>query len=168
MKKILVLIISIIAILSGCGNSSKDEWNSGVETSGTERNSIVTMRANNKEYTLSFNLPEDISQYIDFKIEPIEGTVGGGTSATINFEKDDKTTVLGTFKLYNIGDYDNIKSQEESVDNVVIRNEDEGMNVVLTYKAMDSIPFEEGTEEYKLIENYSLAIGDILSSVILE
>lgn len=163
MKKFKVFAVCIISFLMlyGCTNSKDTVSNTNnTDNVETQQKSIsAIMNLNDKEYMLSIDIPKNLQQYITFETEE----VGQTNMVLVRFEKEDKIANIGTFILYNQKDYEDIKSQDLPIGDVVVENKDEGF--VLTYTGMQDSVFEKDTEEYNIVMEYANSLGDILSSV---
>lgn len=126
-----------------------------------EANMKTVLQLGEKRYALSFAVPENLEEYLSFGIFSRQ-------DAAISVQMDFQGQVgnVGSFVLYDAGEYDQLKQEEVPLETELLRVESE--NIVLAYGGLQDSVFEPGTEAARMVLRYQEALGDILKTVRVE
>ncbi len=155
--KIVLPFCIVSSMLVACGSSNNQTTTTteptSLEESPTEKTIDNTFLYENKDLNISFELPKVIEDKVSFEIENDDDI----NTLYINYGEGDKMAILAMIQDMSIAKWEEIL-KEDGPKPVELGKNDK--RVVVIYP-LQSNPFEQGTNEYDIINKYTEQVSCI-------
>ena len=156
----IIIIIAAIGLISNTMKKGKQpESLDSADNSSTKVEETITksvdFSADGKELSFSVNFPN----YIKLNVEKEKMDNQEYNVVYFDFEKGDQVSNIAVIDIYTKEQYEVLKSQLTETETII------DDNYVLTFYGLQSAPFEQSSEEEKLVDQYQSDLKDILQSV---
>ncbi len=151
----LILVFGVICF-TAFAKTTNDVPYSNITNSNYSQKS-VDVDFNNKTYTLSLAIPNELDSYVEFT------SLEDYPVYLLTFNRDNHISNIGMFEFFTEEEYDKMDPTQMPVPTEILRQD----NIVIGFSGLHDMPFELETEEAKLVGNYHENVSDMLKTVTL-